>query len=373
MKYKIVQDFPNDVLYERGDVCISIYMPTHRYKMENQKDRIMFKNQIQKAERSLLQKFSKKEVEEILSPLYDLEQDMVFWNRTRDAVAIFLNREHCIIYNLFREIKELTVVSNSFHIKPLIRVYQSVDKYYVLGINRHNFKLFYGDRYNLTEIESPKNMPDEITEEYRLTTIDMSKDGKAMYSTGSNRDEVKKETEKYLRNVDRYIWENYIKPTGAPLVLVALPQYQGEFRKLTNNKLLVEKGIDKDFEAMDINAIKEEAWKIIEKIYLDRTEMLVNMFNNGKSKGNASANINDVVKKAVEGRIDTILIESDKILPGIVDMETKEIKEMPLEDVETDDVLDDIAEMVLKAKGEVVILPKEKMPDTTGVAAIYRY
>lgn len=376
MKYEVVRDFPDSILFDRGGVCISIYQPTHKNKSENALDKIMFKNQVQKAERSLAQKFSNREIEEILDPLYKLDQDNEFWNKTKDGLAIFLNKNKCVIYKLDRELKELTVVSDSFHIKPLIRVFQSADKYYVLGLNRKTFKLYYGDRYGLTEIEFAEDVPVEITDvlgdQYTSPHISISKGG-TMYGTGSKKDEIEKDIERYLRYIDKFIWENYSKPTGAPLVLVALKEYQGEFRKISGNKYLIEKGIDKDFESLDINTIREESWKIIEAIYLNKTAELVELYNNGKSKELASDNLEDVSKKATEGRIGTVLLESDKLIPGKIDLNTGEIERKPIEDVETDDVLDDIAELVLKSKGEVVMLPKERMPTESGVAAIFRY
>ena len=40
---------------------------------------------------------------------------------------------------------------------------------------------------------------------------------------------------------------------------------------------------------------------------------------------------------------------------------------------DADDILDDLAEMVLAMKGRVVVVPTARMPTKTGVAAIYRY
>jgi hypothetical protein len=37
------------------------------------------------------------------------------------------------------------------------------------------------------------------------------------------------------------------------------------------------------------------------------------------------------------------------------------------------DVLDDVAEAVLRNGGEVIVVPRERMPASTGLAAIYRY
>jgi hypothetical protein len=38
-----------------------------------------------------------------------------------------------------------------------------------------------------------------------------------------------------------------------------------------------------------------------------------------------------------------------------------------------DDVLDDVGELVLKNRGQIVIVPAERMPTQTGIAAIYGF
>jgi hypothetical protein len=40
---------------------------------------------------------------------------------------------------------------------------------------------------------------------------------------------------------------------------------------------------------------------------------------------------------------------------------------------EFDDVLDDLGELVLQKGGQIVIVPAERMPTRTGIAAIYRF
>jgi len=40
---------------------------------------------------------------------------------------------------------------------------------------------------------------------------------------------------------------------------------------------------------------------------------------------------------------------------------------------EIDDLLDNLAETVLRMKGDVVVVPKERMPSITGVSATYRF
>ena len=83
--------------------------------------------------------------------------------------------------------------------------------------------------------------------------------------------------------------------------------------------------------------------------------------------------IAQVAKAVFENRVKTVLIESDKIIPGRIDLNTGRVELGDLNNLDYDDLLDDIAELVLKNRGEVVVLPKDMMPGNAGAAAIYRY
>ena len=76
---------------------------------------------------------------------------------------------------------------------------------------------------------------------------------------------------------------------------------------------------------------------------------------------------------AASGRVATLLIEADRHIPGRLDPATGAIEFDDLADPEVDDLLDDVAEAVLRTGGEVVVVPAERMPTQTGIAAIYRF
>ena len=73
------------------------------------------------------------------------------------------------------------------------------------------------------------------------------------------------------------------------------------------------------------------------------------------------------------GRVGTLLIEAEREVPGRIDAATGRVEFAELAHPDVDDTLDDLAEMVLKAGGRVVVVPAARMPSTTGVAAIYRF
>ncbi len=385
MKYEVVREFPNDIIFEESEIYVSIYQPTHRHRPENKQDIIRFKQLLETVELALAEKITKKEMEKFLEPLYELQKDKMFWEHTKDGLVILLNENRCVIYKLNRSVKEIAVVSDTFHIKPLIRVFQSADAYYVLGINMQKYNLYIGNRYDLEEVvfdeDTPRNVEEvlkELGDAYEtgyLThgTYGGTAGGNSVYhGQGGKKEEVLKYTEKFFKYVDRMVIENYTNPTNFPLILAGLDENQSQFRKLSHNKNLLEKGIKIDYESIDKDDLTEKSWEIMEEFYRNKSKELIDKFNNLLGTGNSSDNLVEIAKSAVSGRVDKLLIKSDVIIPGIVDKLTGEI-ELIEDSNAPNDVLNSILEIVLKEAGEVVLLSEEDMPTKEPIAAIFRF
>ncbi len=67
------------------------------------------------------------------------------------------------------------------------------------------------------------------------------------------------------------------------------------------------------------------------------------------------------------------MVEADRQIPGKLDHVSGSIKFLNLDATDTDDLLDDFAELTLKMGGEVMIVPAEQLPSKSGAAATYRY
>lgn len=381
MSYELVNEFPHELLLSDQDSCISLYQPTHRHGPENQQDLIRYKNLIQTIEKSLSEKMDTKNIEDRMKPFYELGEDREFWQHAGEGLAIFATEDQCIVYRLQRPVEEFAIVAESFHIKPLIRVFQSADRYHLLGLDRKEFALFEGNRYHLEQVElSPQiknTIEDALGEDYvekLITTGGSGPRGQAVYhGFGSKQDVIGKVTEKFFRVVDKEVLENYSKPMELPMHLVALDEYHTFFINMSKNPYLQQEGVKADYTSMDLSELRDAAWEILEPLYIERTRSLVEQFENARAKDEGSDDLAQVARAATEGRIHRVLIESDRIHPGRVSIESGELVEASLDNPEIDDVLDDIAELVFKQQGEVVVIPKERMPSDTGVAAIYRY
>jgi hypothetical protein len=365
--------------------CLSLYQPTHRRHPENQQDPIRFRNLLKALEQSLRQKYATRDVRPLMEPFQTLAEDRDFWNYTLDGLAALGAPGLFRVYRLQRPVPEVVIVADSFHLKPLMRILQSADRYQVLGLNRREIKLFAGNRDALDEIELAQAVPqtitdalgEKLTEPLTVTSYSAGSAGAGApairHGYGSKQDEVDIESERFFRAVDRAVLEHHSRPSGLPLILATLPEYHTLFRQISQNPFLTADGIDIHPDALPPDALRERAWRLVEPQYLARLAGFVEEFGRAKSKGLGSDELALVAEAAVAGRVATLLIDADRHIAGRIDEVSGRIECGDLAHPEIDDLLDDLGELVAKKGGQIVVVPLERMPTQTGIAAIYRF
>ncbi|MGH8215394.1 MAG: hypothetical protein ACREPZ_06865, partial [Rhodanobacteraceae bacterium] len=156
---RLANDYPAAILARREPPCLSLYQPTHRTHPDKAQDPIRYRNLLRTLTQSLHQKYADREVAGLLEPLHAIADDVQFWNHTLDGLAVLAAPGFMRAYKLQRTVPELAVVAESFHAKPLMRIMQSADRFQVLGLNRHEARLFEGNRDRIAEIELAPDVP----------------------------------------------------------------------------------------------------------------------------------------------------------------------------------------------------------------------
>jgi hypothetical protein len=365
-----VEHFP-ELLVDRTGPCVSIYLPTGRRFPESQQDAVRFRNLLREAELSLSDVMGAAEREAFTAPLHALADSDRFWAHAFDGVAVFLHADFYKVYKLQRTVPARAVVADSFHIKPLLRVLQSADRFQLLAITREHVRLFQGNRDAVDEVVLhagvPRTLIDALGEEVT--------DGHAAMhaGSGSRRDEIEKDTERFFRVVDRAIIEHHAKHAGLPMVLAALPEHHALFREVSQNALLLPDAIAGNPDAFSPEELRQKAWAIVEPRYTARLQGFMDEYGAGLPRGLASDALSEVAMAALGGRVRTLLVDDDRVVPGCVDRTTARVAHGALADPHVDDILDDLAEIVLRMGGDVVMVPRDRMPSITGIAAIYRF
>lgn len=379
---------PHDLttfLTNHNPPCISLYMPTHRSHPDNQQDPIRYRNLLQEMENSLRREYTAREVRTLVEKFQAIAHDEQFWNHRTDGLAILSSPDSFQLFELQRKVKSLLVVADSFHTKPLQRALQAADRFQILSLNRHEAKLYEGNRDALDEVELAKTVPatledalgHELTEPHLTVAsygMGPSGDGSAMHhGHGQKKDEVEIDNERFFRVIDRAIMEHHSRPTGLPLMLAALPEHHDLFHKVSHNPFLMTDGVMMNPEALDLDQLRAAAWRIIEPVYVKRLAEHSDDFQVARSKHLGSDDLALIAEAATKGRVGTLLVEADRQIPGTIDYTSGLVQSGELIDPQVDDILDDLAELVLRMKGEVIVFPAERMPTDTGAAATFRY
>jgi len=364
--------------------CLSLYQPTHRRHPENRQDPIRFRNLVKVLQTSLLKQHPAVDTRLLLAPFEALGHDDVFWDHTLDGLAVLGGPGLFRVFRLQRPVAELAIVANSFHTKPLRRFLQSVDRYQVLGLSLHAIRLFEGNRDVLDEIELAPGVPrtitealgDQLTESYQTVASYGGVGGSHVpmhHGQGGRKDAVDLDADRFFRAVDRAVLEHHSRPSGLPLILAALPEHHHRFREVSHNASLMAEALAVNPDALPADALRERAWQAVEPQYHARLAALTEGFAVAKSSGLGSDDLAAVAQKAVSGRVEVLLLEADRQIAGHLDATTGRVSDAELNDPRIDDVLDDLGELVGKRGGRVLIIPADRMPTRTGLAATFRY
>jgi hypothetical protein len=384
MKHLLTPQALSELAAFASPPCLSLYQPTHRRHPENQQDPVRFRHGVEALEASLRQQHGAAQAKTLLAPYRALAADADFWNHTLDGLAVLGGEGLFRVFVLSRPVPELAVVADSFHTKPLRRFLQTAGRYQVLGLSLHKIRLFEGEREDLAEIELAPGVPrtitdalgDELTEPHHTVSSYGGVGGARSpmhHGQGGKKDEADIDAERFFRAVDRAVAEHHSRPSGLPLILAALPEHHHRFHEVSHNPLLLTPGIDVNPDALTLEQLGQRAWQAVEPQYLARQMRWADEFGAARAKGLGSDDLAAVAEAAAAGRVGVLLVEAERQIAGHLDARTGRIVADDLDHPQIDDVLDDLGALVEKMGGRVHVLPAQRMPGATGLAATFRH
>jgi len=255
MLYKIVNNFPNNIIFQNDGPFVWFFQRTHRFSSDNQHDPIVLKNLLREIELSLQDKIDTGIIEKIIRPFYDINRDINFWNNSLDDFAL----------------------------------------------------------------------------------------------------------------------ENYSPKSKLPLILVVLKEYHSHFKQLSNNPYIFKDEIDSPMKSHKLNEIEQSIRVIIMEVNVEKIKKLTGSFIKAEMDSLSSLDLDEVATAALEGGVETIFVEEDKLVSGILNMETGKIELGDLNTLDNEDIFNSLSGLVILSGGSAVILTKEKMPGNSGVVALFRY
>jgi len=382
---------------QESDVCISLYMPTHRADPDWSQNTTRLKNLLRDAREQLKkQGHREKAIDDLLADSRRLLDQPSFWQeRVGDGLAVFIGPNSTETFRLPLEFDELAVVDDQFHVKPLFPLIAANNRFYILALSQNDVRLYQGTHQSVSEIEMA-DIPSDIVEAVQQyddpeRQLQLHIQNRTGQGAGERRDashhghgsgdaddmssEPQDELKQFFREVNDSVSE-YIGGEEVPLVLAGVSEYLPLYREANSYPHLIENEIvSGNPEPVGPKTLHEQAWKIVEPIFLESQEREIDRFNQlyYQDDGLASDEFNEVLAGCAYGRVDTLFIPSGEYRWGRFDLESNTLELHESQQPGDGDLLNYAAISAYLNGGTVHVLQPSEMPEGRSIAATFRY
>lgn len=370
----------NELASERSGYCISIYIPTHRIG-ENRESMLALKNQLTHITNQLLELgLSAGETDMLLKPVRELTGSTGMWRLLSDCLAIFRSKDIFFYTTLPLDTNELGVVSDRFHLLPLLDIFNNNHSFLILRLSLNGNKLYRATGEDIAEIPAadffPKDMQDSVGVDNEKSSLQFrggqTGEGLGLYAgIGPGKDLKEREIRKYLQDIDNGLMK-LLDDFSLPLVVASVEHLFSAFKSVTNYKNLCSHCIAGNYDHVKDHVLHEKALELLQP-YFEQIK------NEGKEKfrespGKVTSNVNEVIRAAHEGKVDTLFIGKGEHVWGNFDPGTGVLRRHEEKKLLDNCLLDLAAQATFLKGGKVFIEHIDHLPESiTPVNAILRY
>jgi hypothetical protein len=280
------------------------------------------------------------------------------------------------------DFEELVVTGERFYIKPLLRLFNENERFYLLALSANTCRFFLGTRDALTKI-SIKGLPDSMDEALRFDdperqlqfhtgTASTSGDRPALYhGQGVGKDDALDKTHRYLRQVDHALHDQ-LSVSTSPLLFTGVESLYSIFKEITDNPSLLDQFLAGNPDLLHPHELHQRAWPLIEQYTRERADLALSRFREYTNSEIASVDLRSILKHAFQGRVETLLITAHEHVWGRY---TPAHDQVVLHDERHsgDEDLIDVAAVYTLLKGGVVYVFEEPSRLGGPAAALFRY
>jgi hypothetical protein len=370
------------LLIEKGRTpSLSIYMPTHRAGAEVQQNAIRLKNLLKEAEEGLLRGGRRAiEAEKFLEPVQALVKNSPFWRQQSNGLALFLCPDFFRTYRLPVEFLPSVVLAERFNVKPLLPLFNTEGRFYVLALSQKDVRLLVCSRYGVKETR-PEGLPRDIDEALkvdpagkRLRSRSSSSGGTGPRGSTAWTDEMytKENVLRYLQQIDKSL-RAILKDERDPLIFAGVEYVFSLYREVNTYAGLAETAIIGNPDQASAEELHAQALPIVEPWFLREQEEARVRYRQSLGTGLASNNLEEIVPAAHHGRVGYLFVEVGKEKWGTFNPETGKTVLHNGGKQGDEDLIDFAAVQTLGSGGKVYAVHRDRMPDREPVAALFRY
>ena len=362
---------------------VSIYFPTHKTFPEAEQDPIRLSNALKEAEKQLADA-DVRHAGDLVAAARQRAAEYTFWRYQDRGLAVLIEDGATRWMKLPKEVPELTVVGRRYHVRPLIDVFADAGHFHVLAATRESVRFFDGTERVLDEVEVD-DLPSDL-DEIRGKTDFEDQAGYHARSRGSSaspkyhalgespEDYEAVELEQFAKSIAKAV-DRHLSEGAKPLILIAQPRLLGRLRQELRYGNIPEKDVQRNPASMDDSELHAEAWAIASPLLREPRDELrkrCKAWIEGADIA-ASSDLDDLIRSADEGRVETLLLSRETNVWGRYDERNRKISISHENAADNEDLLNLLAVKTLMQGGDVISMSDDLAEKAGPAVGLYRY
>lgn len=356
-----------ETLHELKDVrdypAVSILLNTHRTYPANEKDAIVLKNKVKEVEERLLAELPKRMAEEVIRQVKEVAESVDHRNNL-DSLALFANKEMGKYVRLPLQVEDRVIVDHTFATRDLLRALLKEGQYYVLTLSQRRARLYqaFNDTY-LEEIREEGFPVENSKSDTGLDKLDLSM---ARGTDNLIRD--------FINKVDKALLTIHHR-NPEPVVVAGVERNYHFYREVADKPGIIAGWINQNRDESEAYEILRDAWRVMQENHGKLLEAAREDLAQAVSANRFASDVNEIWRRVREGRGDVLYVEKNFFQPAKVHGDELVLvgKEESTHTGIVDDIVDEIAEHVLRFGGQVVFLDDGSLTEHQGMALKLRY
>jgi len=368
---------------KRGDVCLSLYLATHRDASHQKQDQTGIKVLLTNAKPALEALCSEEEYESIMGFINTLLKDTSIWKHPYDGLAVFATKDYVRYYSVPYAFKNEILIQDQFYIKPLIPLLYEPGHAYILALHKDNVQLFRANPYNVVEVSLPSWLAEEMIppqphkQENSYHTLGSTPMGNGDKENRSITHGVQEENEKvymqrFFRKVDQAVNEVLLNDR-APLFLSGVKYERDLYANISRYPYLEDHGLKATVNGTSLTELSNEAWQALHKHNGDHERETLQLFANLHDSERVSTNFKEVLNFLTDGRVQILFVNADTKVMGNYSEEGRTFNITLDHAMNVKDLTETAIRKGIDTNAKVLVIDSARMPDHVTAAAILRY
>jgi hypothetical protein len=325
---------------------------------------------------------SKSEHDEFFRPVRELLAAQTAPKDGTHSVAIFRSVDGLWHFTLPYEVSDAAILGNYFVVLPLVKTFCDEHEFYLLGLSQKHSRLLHCTLTSAEEISLPSTIPTNLFDynqqdqpDHRLENrsnagqVGKSKHPGQIISFGTGSDNDQKDH--YLRNffnaMDREL-QSFLRERSLPLMLAGVDYELALYQSVSEYKPLIPGGVQGSPDGITGTELHARAVELFKSYNATRADHALGQYEKGDAD-RIPRSLDEIVPAAFDGRVLHLFVAEGFQETGAFNEQTRQLTRQ----ANGDDLVNVAVLQTLAHAGDVYILPAEKVPGKSQVAALLRY